>query len=510
MIVAIAGATGNMMKKSIRMILDMDKSIQVRILTRNPTAKCVKEWSRVYSDRFSVIKGNIFERSDVEKLVKDATYMINAAAIIPPKSDRDIVYSTKVNYNGAVTVADVIKETNPNCALIHISTIAIYGNRNYKHPWGRVGDPLLPSVYDYYGSAKLKGERYVVECGLKKWAVIRQTGMLYSNILMNNINDPLMFHTPLNVPIEWSTDEDSSRLIKNIIEKDMNNECNDFWYNIYSLGGGESQRVTGFDTFQIGFSLMGGDAYNFVKPNWHAIRNFHCFWMCDSDELEKMFHFQNETFESFFKRAVKEHPIIRMGRFAPKYLITFFVFKRLLKDKHSPMYWIEHNDIDRVNASFGGMEKAKSINEDWNNFYLLKNNQNPDTGEFIDYEKLRDIKNATVLSHGYDENKDTITIDDVKNASEYRGLRCVDTLGITGCIEEDDYFKKLLFEDMSTREKFSMSPFGLIRAGYGSPFLSEGNPWHEDKINSYPFYNNVWVDSHSENERTWTYKNIVD
>ena len=507
--ISIAGASGNMMKGSLKLLFDLDNNIKIKILTRNPKAKCIKEWIKEYSSRLEVIVGSVSERSKIEELVKDADYLINAAAIIPPLSDRHPDESLQTNRNAQVTIADTIKYLNPDCALIHISTIATYGNRNYKHPWGRVGDPLMPSLFDYYGSDKLKGERYIVESGLKKWAVIRQTGILYANILMNNINDPLMFHTPLNVPIEWITDTDSAMLIRNIIKAEIDGTCPQFWNNIYSLGGGDAMRVTGFDTFQVGFSLMGGNAYSFIRPHWHTTRNFHCFWMYDSDELENMFHFQNDTFEGFFDRVLKEFPIIKLGKLVPKQLITLFVFKRLLRYQNSPMYWLKHNMSDKINAYYGDKEIARNLSREWDKYPLLVNNQNPDTGEALDYNALKNKKNAVLLSHGYDESKGEVTIDDVKNAADFRGLKVVDTHGITGEIEGDDLHTPLLMECLSTGDEFTLSPFGLLRAGYGSPYVTEGRAWKEELFNRYPFYNQVWIDSHTESERDRVYKSAV-
>ena len=84
MIIAIFGATGNMMIKSISGILNIDNSIKIRILTRSASSKKVKELIRKHQNRIEVIEGSINNKSDVEKMVDHATYVINAAATIPP------------------------------------------------------------------------------------------------------------------------------------------------------------------------------------------------------------------------------------------------------------------------------------------------------------------------------------------------------------------------------------------------------------------------------------------
>ena len=39
--------------------------------------------------------------------------------------------------------------------------------------WGRVGDPIKPSMFDYYAVSKVAAERYVIESGLKYWVSLR-------------------------------------------------------------------------------------------------------------------------------------------------------------------------------------------------------------------------------------------------------------------------------------------------------------------------------------------------
>ena len=74
---------------------------------------------------------------------------------------------------------------------------------------------------------KLKGERYVLDSPLRCWAVIRQTAMLHYNMMKDNMSDGLMFHTVINVPLEWSTAPDSGLLIKRIVERDLKGEVDE-------------------------------------------------------------------------------------------------------------------------------------------------------------------------------------------------------------------------------------------------------------------------------------------
>ena len=142
-----------------------------------------------------------------------ADYLIHLAAVIPPSADHDDALTMTTNRGGTKNLIDAVVATGNRARFIHISTVAIYGHRNEKHPWGHVGDPLVTSAFDVYGLSKTMAEYSVLESDLRCWAVLRQTGVLYDNILMNNIQDGLMFHTPWNVPIEWVTARDSGMIL---------------------------------------------------------------------------------------------------------------------------------------------------------------------------------------------------------------------------------------------------------------------------------------------------------
>ena len=76
--------------------------------------------------------------------------------------------------------------------LISIGTVAQTGDRMPPIHWGQVGDPIKPSVHDYYAVSKIAAERLLIESGLKYWVSLRQTGILSEK--MAKIKDPIIFH----------------------------------------------------------------------------------------------------------------------------------------------------------------------------------------------------------------------------------------------------------------------------------------------------------------------------
>ena len=221
-VVALTGATGAMGGEVLAHLLDSENISEIRLLVRNPakSRSFFKSLLKKGKDKITIVQGSLTRRDDIVQLVQGSDYVIHCAAVIPPKADHNPDNTIKVNYEGTKLIVDAIKESGraDEIKLVHISTVAVYGNRDYHHPWARMGDPVMSSAYDYYSAAKIKGERYVLESGLKNWVVLRQSAVYHKYFLTNNMNDGLMFHTCWNAPFEWVTDRDSGLMIKNLID----------------------------------------------------------------------------------------------------------------------------------------------------------------------------------------------------------------------------------------------------------------------------------------------------
>ena len=264
MIVAMTGVSGNMGREALAQTMELSE-VTARVLLRHKKSndKLAKKLKKRYGERITVLRGSVAEYEVCKRLVEGADVVVHMAAVIPPASDKSFKESYECNDLGAVTLVDAISSCEKQPKYIHISTVALYGNRNELHPWARVGDPLLVSPFDAYAMHKLFGERYVLDAGLETWAVLRQTAMLHPNMMNDNISDGLMFHTASNAPLEWTTSRDSGLLVKNIIQGEIAGTNAPFWKKIYNIGAGKRGRETGYDTFNDGFAMIGGNTEKF-------------------------------------------------------------------------------------------------------------------------------------------------------------------------------------------------------------------------------------------------------
>lgn len=503
--IMLTGATGHMGVPTFEQILETGKfDITLFMRCSKKNIKFVKKYKKTAIKKginLRIVFGDIYDYDACKMAVQDADYIIHMAAIIPPKSDYDSIETFKTNYEGTKCLVDAVVEMGlaDTVKFVHIATVAEYGNRDYKHPWGRIGDPLVCSYYDVYGISKIRGEKYVLESGIKNWVSLRQTGVLYDEMMMANSSDGLMFHTCFNVPIEWTTARSSGLLLKNLVTQDSEGVLEEaFWRKCYNIGNGAASRVTGYDTVNAGFQLMGATAKELFNPNDCATRNFHCMWYLDSHILEDYFHFQNESFYDYWKDMSKKFWYFKFGK-PYKKLIKKMMIEKLYKSPNAPKYWVNNNLEGRINAFYGGIDKYNAIPNDWKDFGLLCEGKLPD-GTPIDYEDLKDItktkEKGLWLNHGYDESKPDSELDiaDMQQAAEYRGGKCLSENMVKG-----DLYTKLKWQDYYGNE-FMATPYTVLKAGHWSDAETPA-PWRFDEIAKHsPFVAQIWYDTHDVNE----------
>lgn len=309
-----------------------------------------------------------------------------------------------------------------------------------------------------------------------------------------------MFHTCFNAPIEWVTARDSGLLLKNLIAKDVAGElAQEFWHKCYNIGGGARNRVTGYDTFDEGFKIIGGSTEKFMKPQWNSLRNFHCMWFEDSGVLNDYLDFQKEDVKDYWQEILQKHSYYHIARIIPAKLISKLAIERLLKDENAPRKWINSKDAGRVKAFFGSKDNISCMPTDWDNYPVLAKGQLADGS--IDYDEMRDIeligRHGYRLDHGYDESKpdSELSIVDMRSAAAFRGGRCVSENMTKG-----DLYTKLEWE-CHDGHRFWASPYTVLKAGHWCPECCQPQPWDYDRLSKFmPFYAQVWYDTHARGE----------
>lgn len=467
-IVFLTGATGNMGREAIKR-LHARGDVRVRALVRPEEKDHPVVRKIIAQDLATIVWGDLTHYASIEEGVRGADVVLHVGGLVSPLADnlpRDVV--TRVNVGGARNIVDAIIATGgaERVRLVYIGTVAQTGSRNAPIHWGRTGDPIKISTYDHYAVTKTQAEAIVAQSGIRHWVSLRQSGMAHYDIW--RMFDPIMFHNPINGVFEWSTANDSGRLMAAVCDHAVPDR---FWRGFYNIGGGAASRVVNHE-----FMAVSMPQYRRVlRPHWFATRNFHGQWYADSDRLEALVPFREQSLAAFQAESRRHMPAL--VRLVPR-LAPSLVRRRiegLAKGSGGSLRWIADNDTAKINAYFGSRAAWEALPRDWDAMPLAQPSREP-----------------VLLDHGYDEGKsaDQWRADDLRQAAEFRGGHC----HAAGEIEPD----RAVEWDCAAGHRFTMTPNLYLRGGHWCPtcMIDQGNYAAEADRN--PFFAQVWTE-----ERTW-------
>lgn len=389
--------------------------------------------------------GDLTDYATVESCVTGADYVVHLGGIVSPVGDDQPELAHRVNVGSMRNIVQaVLAQPDPaSVGVVGIGTIAQTGDRQPPHHWGRVGDPLRPARFDGYGQSKIAAEKLLVDSGLPKWVSLRQTGIFHPGIL--DIRDPIMTHSPFGEVMEWVSVEDSARLVANICEGDVPEQ---FWCDIYNIGGGAGWRLTNWDLqtqMTAAFGLR--DVRKWYDRNWFATSNFHGQWYSDSDDLENLVPFRSDTFGDALARAVAAKPAMKIAGKMPPWVVKNFIIKPLTLKPRGTMAFIRDDDVDKIAAYFGSRRQWEQIG-DWSTFKVPQPDREP-----------------TNLDHGYDESKRPTawTVADYASAAQFRGGQIISAEVTPGDIATP------LSWNCAQGHEFTGSPRLILRGGHWCP-----------------------------------------
>ena len=495
--VFLTGATGTMGYAGMTEILRYPDKYELRILAR-PSKKNKELLSPLIAQHSAlhVIWGDLTKYEDILKGVSGADIVLHVGGMVSPQADYRPKATLRTNITAAefITKAVLAQPEDKQPKVVYIGSVAQMGDRREPLHWGRTGDPICVSAYDHYGLTKALAERIITDSGIKTWASLRQSGILYPAILKNF--DPIMFHVPIRGVLEWATVEDSGRLLERVCRPDVPEE---FWKNYYNIGSGKEYRLSNYE-----FECLLLECIGCPKPekifnaNWFTTRNFHGMWYIDGDKLENFLHFRaNVPVKEYFAQMAQAKSLPGGIKFAAKTRIAK-LFPHCVKaamwfmansKEHGTQWWIKNHIEPRIHAYYGSLEAYKAI-PDWKHFDVSHNS-----------EKI--VK----LDHGYDESKplSELTLKDMQAAAVFRGGKCISKKMTKG-----DLDTKLEWED-ANGNTFQASPRLILLGGHWSPFdmpypyafepKEKQVPWHWDRVaKQNPFFAQLWAPLHEAEE----------
>jgi nucleoside-diphosphate-sugar epimerase len=345
--VLLTGGSGSMGSEAFKELLRRRNRYDISLLLRPKRGrrKAYAKYER--ADGIKIVWGDLRERSDVEEAVAGADHVLHVAALIPPMADKLPKTCVRTNYDGTQNLLAAIKkrtEAGNDVSLVYVSSVAIYGDRLPPNHIVRVGDPLRPSVGDVYATTKVNSERAIIESGLRRWAILRQTYIAIPDAL--KLMDPILFHQPLDTRIELITSQDAGYGVVQTLEGP-----DEFYRRVYNMSGGPQCRVVYSDYLDRMMRIFGyGDYRNLFGKNWFALRNFHCGWFADSQVLNSYLGHWRQSLEDHYAQVTENVPFsLSVGaKIGPAFLARAY-----LKRMADPLKWVDRGDVEKVKAFFG-------------------------------------------------------------------------------------------------------------------------------------------------------------
>ena len=365
--VCITGATGTMGLETVKRFLARRDRFKLKLLIfdSKKDRRIIAPYKR--NKNVQVFYGNLKDADLVEKCVEGSDFVLHIGAMVSPLADKYPEETMQVNLGSTLHIIEAIKKqaNADEIGLVYIGTVGMTGCRRDPIHWGRVGDPIKGSMFDYYSTSKIASERAVFESGLKKWVSLRQSGMLP---FVRDLS-PILFHQNLNNVLEWTTAEESGLLMANICEDWIPDS---FWRKAYNIGGGEKWRLTLWQMLDMYFGGLGLDYTAFMDPRDLGIYNFHGQWYTDSDQLNEITKFRYLNPEDYFRREmgvirlVRQLPLLR--RFIPDERKMKQMMMAPSREPGGTRWMFENNQEAWINSFFGSREEQRQI-KSWEEGY---------------------------------------------------------------------------------------------------------------------------------------------
>ncbi len=456
--VFLTGATGTMGIFVLEELLRSGPDLEVTalLLPQDRERKRIEAMRAL--GKLKIVTGDLTHYASVSECVKGADDVVHVAALVSPAADERPELAERINVGSIANILRAVEEHGQleHTRVIGVGSVAQTGQRSPPLHWGRVGDPMFPSVFDRYAASKIRAERLLVDSRVRRWAWLRQTAIAYPKLVASPSSvDPIAFHQPLDNCLEWISARDSGRLIRQVVRKELPDT---FWNRVYNVGGGERFRLTAVDFMREVFRVLGlGDLRDWVEPRWFATRNFHGHWYLDSDELEQLLGFRTQGYTEFLAEVEKEVPAWQrwLTPLLPK-RARRGVMRRVAMRERGTLDWIEHKRQSQLEAYFGDDEPIES----WDDPRLKRPDSKP-----------------VRLSHGYDEEKaeSALGLVDFAEAAGFRGGALLSTEVAPGDLRTVRRWR------CAFGHEFDGSGYLVLKAGHWCP-QCEPPPWRYAEI----------------------------
>lgn len=282
--VLITGAAGTIGKNVLKYLLTEGK---YDVIALDLKTILNKRYLKKYKNRVDVVYGDVNDRALMDTILKDVDYVVHLAGVMPPLADFNQSLVHEIDYKGTENIIRILNFYNPKCHLFYPSTTSIYG----KTDQATVKSECNVCKSNYYAKMKLSCED-LIKKKIKNYTIFR-----LPIVLCNPVTENFVFTYPRKENIEVISDRDAAYMFVRAIENvDKLNR------KTYNVGGGKYSRISS-DELDNRMLKTYGINNNFVKSKLFLDKTFYSPVLKDSDKLDKMIIYRNDSISSFFMRS---------------------------------------------------------------------------------------------------------------------------------------------------------------------------------------------------------------
>lgn len=283
--ILITGAAGTIGRNVIKYLLSEGK---YEITAIDIKTAQNKRYLNKYRKRINIIYGDITDEKLMEALVKEMNFVIHLASSNIDLANYNQNLSYEIDYKGTETIVRLIDFYNPDCHLLYASTASVYGKQDNE--FVTVSTKPNLSASDVYSKMKLDSEN-IIKKKLKNYSIYR-----LPVVLCNPVTDNFIFTFDKNAKIETVAENDVAYMFSRAI--DRIEKVNKKTFNV---GGGEYCRTTAQE-FTNDILKNFGLTKKYLKSRLLIDRNFHSYYFKDSDKLDEILSYRNDSIKSYFMR----------------------------------------------------------------------------------------------------------------------------------------------------------------------------------------------------------------
>jgi nucleoside-diphosphate-sugar epimerase len=291
--ILLTGASGTVGIEVFNLLWNRKQNYEITLLLRN--SKKNRKTFRRFESEINIVWGDLVNFKDVKKAIDENEIILHVAAALPDIALINPDLTRAVNVGGTEHILKAIVEQKIKPKIVYTSSVALYGDRRIN-PIIHVSDPVQNLDNNVYTETKIKSEHLIKNSGLEH-LIFRVAYVVSTDVIRFR---PIMFHMPLDTPVEAIHAKDVALALVNAIERD------DLWGNTFNLGGGKDCQIMYKDNLNDMFEIM-GFGRNFLPDSAFTQENFHCgfYDLAESRKLNDLLHFQNHNLEYFYSEVRK-------------------------------------------------------------------------------------------------------------------------------------------------------------------------------------------------------------